>query len=113
MKPKEPKKPWPEAARQLARSLLRTDQVLGFKDGLQIDRQSESFDARWGQLTSRSRTLTIVSPTGWLVRSEGDGSQTIVSWCDGKVRGVFGTAFQLGSQRAVQAGGPGDAAGAT
>ena len=101
-KPKEPKKPWPEAARQLARSLLRNDQILGFKDGLRIDRRSESFDARWGQLTTRSRTMTFVSPTRWLTRSEGDGTQTIVSWCDGRVRGVFGTAFQLGRQRAAK-----------
>ncbi len=100
-KPKEPKKPWPEEARKLARSLLRNDQVLGFKEGLKIERQTESFDPRWGQLTGRSQTVTLVSPAAWTTVSASDGSQTVVSWCDGKVRGVFGTALQLGTQRAV------------
>jgi len=100
--PKEPKKPWPEPARQMARSLLRIEHLLGFQEGLQVERQQEYFDVRWGELTSRSSTLTLVSRTGWDHRSAGDASQTVISWCDGKTRGVLGTAFQLGRQRAAE-----------
>ena len=78
-KPKEPKKPWPEEARKLARSLLRNDQVFGFNDGVRIERQTESFDPRWGQLTGRSQTVTLVSPAAWTTVSASDGSQTVVS----------------------------------
>ena len=63
--------------------------------GLEIVRTTESFDTRWGDLTARSRKLEVVSAKSWLIRTESDGGQTLVSWCDGKEIGIFSKAFQL------------------
>jgi Flp pilus assembly protein TadD len=98
---KEPKSIWPAAARDLARSLLRKDQLAKLIGGLGITRQTESFDPRWGDLTGRSRRLEVVGAKAWATRSDGDGGQTIVSWCDGKEIGIFSQAFQLGRVRAA------------
>ena len=52
-KPQEPKQPWPAEARGIARSLLRTEQLTGVKDGLKVEIRTESFDPRWDALTGR------------------------------------------------------------
>ncbi|MHC4176708.1 MAG: VIT domain-containing protein, partial [Planctomycetota bacterium] len=98
-KPFKPEKPWPAEARDLAKGLLRTEQLAGLNGGLRIERQVEGFDPRWDRLSSRSQTIELVSPAAWLVRSGGYGSQTAVQWCDGQERGVFSKAFQLGRLR--------------
>jgi len=98
-KPFEPEKPWPAPARELAQSLLRTQQLAGLQGGLRIDRKIEGFDPRWNELTGRAQTLELVSPAAWLVRSGGSGSPTTVQWCDRQQRGVFSRAFQLGRLR--------------
>ena len=67
--------------------------------GIEIVRQADSFDTRWGDLNARSRRLELVSAKSWLTRSASDGGQTIVSWCDAKEIGVFSSAFQLGRVR--------------
>ncbi|MHC4400407.1 MAG: VIT domain-containing protein [Planctomycetota bacterium] len=100
-RPKPPKKPWPAEARRLAQGLLRTKQLASIQ-GLAIDRRTESFEARLNDLRSRSRLLMLVSPRSWLTRSEGDVSQTTVHWCNGKERGVFSKAFQLGRVRSSE-----------
>src|SRR5207253_2604314 len=51
--PKEPKSTWPAAARDLAKSLLRKEQLSKLTGGLEIARQTESFDPRWGDMTGR------------------------------------------------------------
>ena len=79
--------------------LLRTDALAKLAGGLRIERQTEGFDARWDELTSRSNTLELVSPTAWLIRTGSIGSQTIVQWCDADERGIYSAAFQLGRQR--------------
>jgi tetratricopeptide (TPR) repeat protein/outer membrane lipoprotein-sorting protein len=93
---KEPKTRWSAEARALVQSLLRNETLAQLKGGLEIVRNSESFDVRWGEVTSRSETLSLVSPQKWLVRSQDGGQQTIVQWCDDKERGIFSKAFQLG-----------------
>ncbi|MCH5375783.1 MAG: hypothetical protein JJ992_17565, partial [Planctomycetes bacterium] len=90
---------WPDQARQLADSLLRTEALAGLAGGLVIDREVESFDARWAQTTARNKTLAFISPGIWLVRSEGDRSQTLVHWCDDGQRGVWSVEFGLGRVR--------------
>ena len=92
-------RPWPAAARKLAESLLRTEQLFGRKDGLRIEIQRQSFDPRWNELAARSRTVAIASPAGWLVRSAGDHEQTTVAWCDARQRGILSKTFQLGRVR--------------
>lgn len=93
------KNTWPEAARQLARELLRGEKLAAVQGGLEIARTTENFDTRWQELSSRSRQLELVSPKSWLVRGEADGSQTSVQWCNERERGVYSQAFQLGRFR--------------
>ncbi len=97
---KEPKTHWSAEARALAQSLLRNDQLPRLTGGLEINRTGETFDVRWGDVTSRSETLSLVSVRMWLIRGQGGGQQTIVQWCDDKERGIFSKAFQLGRIRA-------------
>ena len=97
----EPISTWPAAVRTLAKSLLRTEQLAKMPGGLEIRRQTDTYDARWGDMSGRSRRLELVAAKSWLTRAESDGSQTLVSWCDGKEIGVYSTAFQLGRQRAA------------
>jgi predicted Zn-dependent protease len=99
-KTKEPKSPWPAQARELAKSLLRAGGLAKMTGGVQIARQSDWFDARWESLTSRSRALELFSADSWLTRSQSDGGQTLVSWCDPKEHGTFSEAFLLGRLRA-------------
>ncbi len=96
---KEPKTRWSAEARTLAQSLLRNDQLAQLAGGLEIDRSSESFDVRWDEVTSRSETLSLVSPQKWLIRGQGGGQQTTVQWCNDKERGVLSKALQLGRVR--------------
>jgi tetratricopeptide (TPR) repeat protein len=103
-KAKEPKSTWPAAARDLAKSLLRTDNLARMTGGVEIVHRSEWYDARRGDFTSRSRTLELFSAESWLTRSVGDGGQTLVSWCDGKEYGIFSRAFLLGRLRASAPG---------
>ncbi|MGA2032621.1 MAG: VIT domain-containing protein [Thermoguttaceae bacterium] len=100
VKPQEPKQPWPAEGRKVARSLLRTEQLTGVQDGLHIEIQTESFDARWDTLTGRSQTRAIVAPQGWLTVSTGDASQTSLAWADAQQRGSLAGAMLLGRERA-------------
>src|SRR5262249_21332370 len=80
---------------KLAQSLLRTDKLQKFTGGLEISRQTESFEPRWNELTGRSSSRQLWSQKSWLTRAQSDGSQTIMEWCDGKKSGVFTKAFQI------------------
>ncbi len=100
---KRPPSTWPAEARALARSLLRTDRLAKMQGGVEIVERSESFDVRWSEPSSRSRTLSLQSAGGWLTRNEGDGQPTLVQWCDGRQRGIFSRPFQLGRLRAAKA----------
>ncbi len=97
--PKEPKSTWPAAARNLANGLLRTGALAKMKVGVEITRQTDTFDARWGDVASQSRRLELVSAKSWLTRTGSDGGDTLVSWCNGKEIGVYSRAFQLGRTR--------------
>ena len=97
--PKLPKERWPADARQLAERLLRNEPVAALAGGLVIEQQVESFEPRWDQLTGRSRTLALVSPSAWLVRTESDGGRTDIQWCDGHQRGIASVDFLLGRIR--------------
>jgi predicted Zn-dependent protease len=98
---KETKSTWPIEAHDLAKSLLRTEQLAKLTGGLAVTHVAESFDPRWGDLTARSRRLELVSAKSWLTRAETDGGQTLVTWCDGKEVGIFSKEFQLGRLRAA------------
>jgi predicted Zn-dependent protease len=95
---------WPAAALALAQSLRRTEQLGKLQGGLEIAQQADGFDPRWGELTTRSRQRTILSSKAWLTRSGADAEGTLVQWCDGRERGVFSRAFQLGRVRPIQDG---------
>jgi predicted Zn-dependent protease len=96
---KRPPSKWPAEARDLARSLLRTEKFAKLPGGIEIVQQSDSFDVRWKELSGRSRVLALMASDSWLVRSEGDGYPTQVNWCDGRERGILSRAFQLGRVR--------------
>jgi tetratricopeptide (TPR) repeat protein len=98
--PSEPKSTWPATARELAKSLLRTGSLAKMTGGIEIFRQTDTFDARWGDLSGRSRRLERVAAKSWLTRSASDGGQTLVSWCDAKEIGIYSKAYQLGRVRA-------------
>jgi tetratricopeptide (TPR) repeat protein len=97
----DPASTWPEPARALARSLLRTESLAKLDGGLVIVRQTDGFDPRWGEHTSRTRQTDLVSPRRWLVRTEADAAGVTVEWCDGAERGVLNRHFQLGRRRAA------------
>ncbi len=97
--PFEPQKPWPADVRAIVEGLLRTDQLHALAGGLTIERHSDSYDPRFNELTGRSDTLEMVSPSAWLTRGGGFGSQTIVNWCDKDERGIYGEAYWLGRRR--------------
>ena len=104
---------------------MRSEQLIGVKDGLQIEQELQQFDPRFDELSSKSSSLALVSPKGWLLRSASDtaqnvtsyilttdgygrsfyqpvtyvGGQTLVKWCDDRECGVFSKAFQLGRVR--------------
>jgi len=88
-------KPWPVEARRLAESLLRTKQMASLKGGLIVEQNAEHFDTRWGNLTSRSEMLELVSPKAWLTRTGSAGSQTTIQWRDAKSRNILSDGFQL------------------
>ncbi|HJT77207.1 MAG TPA: hypothetical protein VJ739_08395 [Gemmataceae bacterium] len=73
------------------------------KGGVEVVRQTEAFDAPHARLTSRSRRLELFAPGDWLTRAEDDRSATLINWCDGRQRGVFSLAFQLGRLRTAVA----------
>jgi tetratricopeptide (TPR) repeat protein len=98
----EPKKPWPADAKAVAASLLRTPQFAQLQGGMQIQRQCDAFEPRFAEQTARSRTLALVSPSSWLMRTENSGSQTMLNWCDKHERGAIGLAMQLGRLRTSQ-----------
>jgi predicted Zn-dependent protease len=98
---KEAKATWSVEARDLAKSLLRTAQLVKLTGGLAVTHVVETFDPRWSELTARSRRLELVSAKSWLTRAESDGGQTLVTWCDGKEVGIFSKEFQLGRLRAA------------
>jgi tetratricopeptide (TPR) repeat protein len=91
---------WSAAARELARSLLRNEKLAKLTGGLQIVRQTETFDVQHNRLTQRSRRVELFTPGSWLTRSEDDAAATSIQWCDGRERGVVSLAFQLGRRRA-------------
>jgi tetratricopeptide (TPR) repeat protein len=101
--PRQPQRvsSWPEAAREAARSLLRTGALLKHAGGVEILRQTETFDPHRGRLIQRGRRLELFAPGNWLTRSQDERSATLVHWCDANERGVLSLAFQLGRVRAA------------
>lgn len=101
--PKEPRTTWPAPALALSRSLLRTDKLNQMKGGIVVTRQTDGFDHRRGELTSRVTRVELVAPTAWVGRSAPVGGQVLVTWCDAKEFGTYSTAFLLGRVRAANA----------
>ena len=67
--------------------------------GIEVVRQTDTFDVRWGDLTGRTRRLELAAAKSWLTLTAPDGGQTLVSWCDRDEIGIFSKAFQLGRVR--------------
>ena len=95
----KPSEGWPEAARALSRGLLRTEKLAKLAGGIEVIQHHESFDPRWGELQAQSYARALYSPRRWLLLNRGDGSGTLVDWCDAKERGIWSRVFQLGRVR--------------
>ncbi len=103
------KNTWPAEARDLARSLVRRDALAKVAGGVKVEQVAETVDPRDGAATPGERRLVVHSPAGWAARVGSDSGQTVLWWCDGKERGVCGTAFGLGRTRAATPADVGDA----
>lgn len=100
VEPTKPPKPgWPDEARALSESLLRTAELADLPGGLVIQRQTEMFDTRWDELTGHSETLSLISPNAWLVRMGTIGTERSIQWCDGNERGILSVDLLLGRVR--------------
>ena len=95
---------WPDAPLTLSQSLLRIDKLAELAGGLEIVRESQTFDGRYDEVTSRQGQLDLYAKERWLRRAEADSSQTLVHWADATERGVMGLAFGLGRIRKSTAG---------
>ena len=89
---------WPMPAQEIAKRLYRAP----LPDGLQIVCKQEKFDPAWGDPTERRQETALVRSGGWASRTETDGEQTTVQWCDGHQRAILGTAFLLGARRVAK-----------
>ena len=95
-----PKHPWPQAARDLADSLLRGETLATRADGVRISIKQTSFDPRRGVETTRSQTEALLSRQAWFVRTAGDRQNTQLDWWrDGGERGRLLVAAGLGRTR--------------
>jgi hypothetical protein len=100
---KAAKPDWPEAARTLARSLLRANKLAKARGGVEVVLRTETLDPRRNEPVSRSGSRTLLSGGAWLTRNERDGEATLVRWCDGRELDALSRAFGLGSVRAATA----------
>ena len=94
--PVEREAQWTDEARKLADSLLRLDELKAMANGLEIDRRAEDYDTRTQAVNSRHEAHIFVSARSWLVRSSGELTQTLISWCHKDERGVLSRPFLLG-----------------
>ncbi|MEX0938608.1 MAG: VIT domain-containing protein [Pirellulales bacterium] len=90
---------WPEDIRELSESLLRRESLLNLEGGIRMERLSQGFDPRYEELVTRSERLDLYSPRGWVTRDSSGGGQTVVNWCDQRLRGVLSVAYLLGRHR--------------
>ena len=97
-KPLAASQAWPAEARAIAESLLRRDE-LAKAAGIEINVESNGFDARRGTLSHRDFERLLISPKAWLARDWSDSAQTVLHWVDEKERGTINTAFGIGRTR--------------
>ena len=78
-KPLPASQAWPAEARAIAESLLRRDE-LAKAAGVEINVESNGFDARRGTLSYRNFERLLISPKAWLKRDWSDSAQTLLHW---------------------------------
>lgn len=90
--------PWPAEAVEISQRVMQPLN-LG-TSGLDITQVNESHDPNWNRLTSKTTSTQLYATARWHTHSIGQsGASGQVQWCDGKQRGVYATAFQLGRVR--------------
>jgi predicted Zn-dependent protease len=90
---------WSDEAVALSNSLLRLESLWKVPGGIELHRTSETFDPRWKRTTSKQRQLTLYSSGSWVSRGLNPESQTFVSYCTDKERGIYSLATMLGRAR--------------
>jgi hypothetical protein len=102
-RPSEPTKPkrskWPAEAVEISRSLLRGPKLAKLKGGLEVVRETNSFDPAWKRNSGVSSVFELYSTSRFLQRPVNTAAATIVSWADKSERGVLNASFLLGQTR--------------
>ena len=96
--PKNPEK-WTAEALAISKSLDGLNKLNSIKGGLETRVINRGFDPRWNRRTYQNASITFYSPSSWLVRPDTPDGNTLVSYCDGRERGVYSLAFLLGRSR--------------
>lgn len=90
---------WTAEAVALSKSLLRLDSLLQSTGGIELQRQTQTFDPRWQRSLGRNQETILYSPDRWLTRGMNVTEQTVVNYCNDKDRGAFSLGFLLGRTR--------------
>lgn len=81
---------------ELAKSLEREESIRALTGGIEIQRDEESFDPRFGEVVGKNGLRSLFSAkSGWLMASEPEGSAGEVQWCNQLQRGVWSPAYEL------------------
>ncbi len=105
-KPKNPAqllvKHTPEV-QELAASLEREESIRALAGGIEIQRDEESFDPRFGEVIAKNSSRSLFSAkSGWLMASEPEDSAGEVQWCNQLQRGVWSPAYELALVRKAE-----------
>ncbi|MBT6154013.1 MAG: hypothetical protein HOL01_17015 [Planctomycetaceae bacterium] len=90
---------WPVEAVKISRSLVRAPKLAKLKGGIEIIRDTRTFDPAWKREAGRSSVFELYSTKRWLRRPTNVASPIIVSWADPQERGVLNASFRLGQTR--------------
>ena len=98
--PRQPKSRWQPDMLALSKRLLVDDELAKLKGGFEVHRRVESIKPRWQRTTDITEHTVLFSPRAWVSRRRSKAADTITHFCDGKQRGVYSHAFELGRVRA-------------
>lgn len=90
---------WPDDVKALLSEIRLSEQLKASSEGFEVERTTNSFDARFGRKVAVSNLLSLYRFGTWLSQSSSNNTQTIIDWCNGETRSVVATAFEIGSRR--------------
>lgn len=90
---------WPPEVMALSESLKRFGDLSDLATALRITSVTESVQVPRKRVSNRSVTQAVFYKSGWAQTQRSDWSFGLVSWCNGKERGIIKPAFGLARQR--------------